>query len=257
MCTTYLLSQKKPIFVKKRTTMKINQILTLSVLALLIIAACSSGPSTADLAKAIETAEAALTSDSLDFNSPERKQHYETAVNSYIDYAQALPEDPKTPDYLFKAAEIQRTLKQFPEAIKSYKQIYDNHGTHAKAAQSLFLMGFSYENDLKDLDKAKALYGEFIEKFPKHELADDVQFSITHLGKTPEEIIKEFEKNKPPVKTKSDTTKQEAAPAEEAPKGEKAAPAASQPSASATPAKVPSNNRVNKINVKVDPAKAN
>ncbi len=236
--------------------MKMNQLLTLSVFALLIIAACSSGPNTTDLSKAVETAEALLGNDSLDFNSPERTKHYKTAVSSYLDYAEALPTDAKTPGYLFQAAELQRTLKQYPEAIKSYEKIYNDHSDHAKAAQSLFLMGFSYENDLKDLDKAKELYNEFLQKYPKHELADDVQFSISNLGKTPEEIIKQFEKNTPPVKTKADTTQQETAPAGgDAKPNEKAAPAASQPSAKAAPAAAPTN-RVNKINVKVDPAKA-
>lgn len=111
----------------------------------------------------------------------------------YTTYANAFPQDAETPTYLFKAAELQRSLRDFPKAIDIYDKIYKNYPKYEKTPHSLFLLGFSYENDMKDLDKAKKCYEDFLGKYPKHELADDVEFSLKNLGKSPEEIIKEFE----------------------------------------------------------------
>lgn len=111
----------------------------------------------------------------------------------YGTFSEAFPDDGQTPTYLFKAAELQRSLRDFPKAIQIYDKIYKNYPNYEKTPHSLFLLGFSYENDLKEMDKAKKCYEDFLSKYPKHELADDVEFSLKNLGKSPEEIIKEFE----------------------------------------------------------------
>ena len=89
-----------------------------------------------------------------------------------------------------------RSLRKFNEAVGVYSRISKEFPAYEKAPHSLFLEGFSYENDLADTAKARVRYQDFIEKYPKHELADDVQFSLDNLGKSPEEIIKGFEKNR-------------------------------------------------------------
>ncbi len=57
----------------------------------------------------------------------------------------------------------------------------------------MFLKGYVYENDLRDLETAKKIYEEFLVKYPDDEFADDAEISIKNLGKSPEELIKEFE----------------------------------------------------------------
>jgi TolA-binding protein len=56
------------------------------------------------------------------------------------------------------------------------------------------LEAYTYENNLNDLDKAKALYEKFLTDFPKSAFADDAKFSIQNLGLTPEQIIEKFKK---------------------------------------------------------------
>ncbi len=114
-------------------------------------------------------------------------------VRAYEKFAKERTNDPKIPEYLFKAAEIQRSLKNYKKAIEDYETIQTNYPDYEKTPHSTFLLGFIYENDLKDTDKAKAMYEQFLEKYPEHELADDVKFSLDNLGITPEEIIKRFE----------------------------------------------------------------
>ncbi len=146
----------------------------------------------AALSKEISTAENALYNvDNFTFDPVKAN----AVVMGYDKFVKNFPNDPKTPDYLFKSGEIYRSLKKFDKAIASYENICNNHKDFEKAPHSLFLMGFSYENDLKNTDKAKATYQKFLTQHPKHELAKDVKFSLDNLGRSPEDIIKEFEKN--------------------------------------------------------------
>lgn len=144
-----------------------------------------------EVVKEITDAEAALYNvDNFTFD-PVRAN---AVVMAYSKFAQGFPEDKQSAEYLFKSGEIYRSLKQYPKAIEAYNTINDKYGSYAKAAQSLFLTGFCYENDLKDFPKAKAAYESFLTKYPDHELAKDVRFSMENLGRSPEDIIKEFEK---------------------------------------------------------------
>ncbi|MGB1204334.1 MAG: tetratricopeptide repeat protein [Chitinophagales bacterium] len=117
-------------------------------------------------------------------------------ATAYEQYIAGYPQGAMAAEYLFKSAEIYRSLKQFDKATTAYSRIHKEYNTYKKAPHSLFLLGFSYENDLKDNEKAKTVYEQFLKENPEHELADDVQFSLKNLGRSPEDIIKDFDKNK-------------------------------------------------------------
>jgi len=144
------------------------------------------------LVKAIKAAENAL-SDKENKGVFNKGQAMAT-IKAYEKYAELFADDTQTPEYLFKAAEIYRSIRNFNKAISIYENIDKNYTKYDKHAQSLFLLGFTYENDLKNLDKAKRLYEEFLQKYPEHELAEASQFSLKNLGKSPEDIVKSFEK---------------------------------------------------------------
>jgi hypothetical protein len=54
-------------------------------------------------------------------------------------------------------------------------------------------MGYIHENYFQELGKAKAIYEQFLQRYPDHDFADDAQISIENLGKSPEELIRIFE----------------------------------------------------------------
>ena len=82
-------------------------------------------------------------------------------------------------------------------AIEFFKQAYNTYPDFKKASYCLFLQAFIYENQLHQLGEADQLYREVIKKFPNDKIAQDAQACINNLGKTDEELIKEFEaKNK-------------------------------------------------------------
>lgn len=129
------------------------------------------------------------------YNDQTNRIDYEVA-NDFIGvceiYGLLLPADQHTPDYLHEAAKTAGYIRSFPKALELYEWLYEKYPTHEKAAQALFMMGFTYDNEIKDIDKAKELYEAFIEKYPDNDFADDARFLLENLGKSDEEIISSF-----------------------------------------------------------------
>jgi TolA-binding protein len=78
-------------------------------------------------------------------------------------------------------------------AINIYNRILKSYPDFKKAPECLFLKAYVYENNLGQLNKARVFYQEFIDKYPDNDFADDAEISIQNLGKSPEELIREFE----------------------------------------------------------------
>jgi TolA-binding protein len=86
-------------------------------------------------------------------------------------------------------------LQRPKETIALFDALLENYPDYEKTPSVLFLKAFVYEDQLRDLDHARMYYEEFIEKYPGSDFADDAEMSLKNLGKTPEELILEFEKN--------------------------------------------------------------
>lgn len=158
------------------------------------ISACQSGSTNqVTLQQAVETAQKALAdSDPYDFSEEKARD----LVGAYENYVQNV-KDANTPTYLFSSGELYRSLKEFQKEIDVYERLIKEYPDYEKAPQSLFLLGFCYENNLGNLPKAKEAYESFIQKHPKHQMFQAAEFSLKNLGRSPEDIIKEFEqKNK-------------------------------------------------------------
>lgn len=103
---------------------------------------------------------------------------------------------------LIKAAGLAKTIEDPKKAIELYAKVSEGMPRHPKAPTALFMQAFVYENDLNDLYKAKITYESFLERYPNDpDFADDAQNSLKMLGKSPEEIIREFEKMQQEVKS--------------------------------------------------------
>ncbi|MCD4698052.1 MAG: tetratricopeptide repeat protein [Bacteroidales bacterium] len=114
-------------------------------------------------------------------------------IDLYIQLADENPDDTETPLTLFKAADMSMNLNMPRQAIQLFDRIMNSYPEFEKTPQCLFLKGYIFENDLKDLKTAEQIYKEFLEKYPDDEFADDAEISIKNLGKSPEQLIREFE----------------------------------------------------------------
>ncbi len=157
---------------------------------ILILFSCT--PSKEKLQEQITNAEAELFKNDKGTFVFEDKLAVKT-IEAYSAFVAAYPEDSLTPEYLFKKADLFRSLKDAGKSIETYNAIIEKYPDYKKAPYCLFLKGFIYENELNNTAKAKESYEAFLVKYPNHELADDVQFSLNNLGKSPEQLIREFE----------------------------------------------------------------
>ena len=117
----------------------------------------------------------------------------ETLALAYSDFARQFPKDSLSPDYLLRAGGMLMNAGDASKAVQALDQVSLKYATSKQAPQALFLQAFIYENLIINLPKAGELYRQFLSRYPKHELADDAQASLNNLGKTPEELVKEFE----------------------------------------------------------------
>ncbi len=114
-------------------------------------------------------------------------------LNLYEEYAKNNANDTLSAGYLFKAADLCMNTNKGSKAVELFSKIIATYTNFEKLADCYFLMAFTYENVLKDNKNADKFYNEFINKFPTHKLVDDAKFSVMNLGKTPEQLVAEFE----------------------------------------------------------------
>lgn len=142
-----------------------------------------------NLEKEIKKREAALNKDE---NSMDR---YKAAdlMEAYATYGERFPNYENAADRLFKAGEIAMGLGHKVQAIKYFEKVYNEYSDYEKRPYALFMKAFVLENQAMQYDQAKEVYEQFIAEFPNHDMADDAEYSIKNLGKSPEELIREFE----------------------------------------------------------------
>jgi TolA-binding protein len=167
---------------------KLSFFLIIGMIAMVI----SCGEGAQDPETRIKQLEGELFDDEAIFDE-EGKVKAAELLDAYIEFAKENPEDPSTPGYLFKAADISMNMFDPGKAISLYNEIIYKYPEYEKAPESLFLVAYIYENHLQNYGKAEELYKSFIEKYPDNEFADDAEMSIRNMGKSPEELIKEFE----------------------------------------------------------------
>jgi tetratricopeptide (TPR) repeat protein len=114
-------------------------------------------------------------------------------MEAYVAFSERFNNRENADEYLFKAGELAMSQEFTVEAIRHLTRLYDEFPRYEKRAYGLFLLGFVQENYSGNLDEAKRIYELFLTEFPNHEMADDAKVSIENLGKSPEQIIREFE----------------------------------------------------------------
>jgi outer membrane protein assembly factor BamD (BamD/ComL family) len=120
---------------------------------------------------------------------------------AYTDFSEKYPQDAEAPEYLFKAANLSIGLGWGESAINILTKFIDTYPQHARTPEALFYKAFVYDNQLNDDVKAGEAYRLYLEKYPKHEYASSAEASIKNLGKSDEDLVREFE-----AKLNADTT---------------------------------------------------
>lgn len=100
-------------------------------------------------------------------------------------------------ELLLKAAGLAKTVGSFDKSLALYKTVTERFSQHPQASTAFFMVGFVYANDLRELEKGKAAYELFLEKYPNDPMAESARGEIRNLGRPADEIIKDFMQNNP------------------------------------------------------------
>jgi len=166
-----------------------TRILTFAMIAFIFIA-CTSEKT--KLANAIKADEEILRSDS---NGTMNKEVLTRTMHNYLEYATKFPDDTISPEYLVRAADLSNGIRQYQQSIDLFRKVYTTYPEHRKAAAAMFMEGFVFETSMHQKDSAKAIYSEFIRRYPDHVLAASAKASLDQLNNnlSDEELIRMFE----------------------------------------------------------------
>jgi len=121
------------------------------------------------------------------------------AIKVFADYAFYCENDSLGPVYLVKGAQIAISINNPNQAKILLDRCISNYPKFKNKPAALFLMAQLYDEQylLNNEEEAKKLYEVIVYEYPKSEWAKNAKAAIKLLGKTDEEIMKEFsEKNK-------------------------------------------------------------
>ena len=115
-------------------------------------------------------------------------------VAAYLDYANQNADDEKTPDYLFKALELAVNMHDADKSFDILSRMENKYAQSEKTPTAIFMVAsLVCEDVLGDYGRAKGMYEKIISDYPDNEWASTAEQAIINLGKTPEELIREFE----------------------------------------------------------------
>lgn len=114
-------------------------------------------------------------------------------ISAYQNFASKYTDDSLAPENLYKAAGLAVGFGRGVQAVELYETIITKYPDYNKVAECFFMEAFTYENVIGNIGKASEYYNKFLVKYPGHELADDAKAAIKFLGKSPEEMVREFE----------------------------------------------------------------
>lgn len=172
----------------------------LFIVVILVIVSCSEESNTVVESDQQEVKNRIDSLETLLFKKIER--HHEGISQQlkavYLEYAEKFPEDATTPEFYFRAANMARALKNYPEALDIYRKIVKDYPGFEHHVESHFMIALVYDNDLNDKFNAKRVYGEVAEKYPDHKFGQDAKLILeTYIDLSDEELIKYLEdKNK-------------------------------------------------------------
>jgi tetratricopeptide (TPR) repeat protein len=144
-------------------------------------------------------AERRLDLEKLPEGGPERDSMARSLLKAYQRYLEQYPQSDSVTSYLYSAADLSmRQLGAIETAARYYTSLYQDHPDHPSAPMALFMTGFIYDYHLGRYEEARERYRQFLDTYPEHHLADEAAFSLKHLGKSPEELLKSLRKDSLP-----------------------------------------------------------
>ena len=130
------------------------------------------------------------------------KAKADSLLGLYNKFILRFPNDSLSPKYLFRCAQLAMANGDGQKSLEMFDRFITAFPDNPKAPSCMFFKAYVYENLLHNLDKAKEIYLTFAKKYPNNEFARDARIAVQNLGKSPEEMVREFE-----ARQKADSTR--------------------------------------------------
>lgn len=114
-------------------------------------------------------------------------------LDVYKSFAKNYPQDSLAPEYLFRAANLAKTMHDGEQGIVLYDRIIKDYPTWKRLPDVYYLKAFTIDSDLDRMGEAKTAYEEVIARYPDHPFAKDARAMIDNLQYTDEELIQRFQ----------------------------------------------------------------
>ena len=113
---------------------------------------------------------------------------YPVAEVKLAEFLERFPDDPRAEVALQALARVLMNQQKHQEAIARYETLIARFPQSRYCVQAQFMIGYIHDQ-LGDYKQARLAYQQVIDTYPNSELADDAEFSIANLGKTPEQWL--------------------------------------------------------------------
>ncbi|MGV3637342.1 MAG: tetratricopeptide repeat protein [Flavobacteriales bacterium] len=114
-------------------------------------------------------------------------------IDVYKAYATANPYDTVSAEYLFRAANVAKSIHDGEQSVKLYDRIAREFPSWKRLPDVLYLKAFTIDSELGNKGEAEMAYRAVIEAYPTHPFAKDAYQMIKNLQYTDEQLIEIFQ----------------------------------------------------------------
>jgi len=159
----------------------------LLTLALMIQACTQAGPDRELELETIERMEAAARVMMNEEGRTDASLQQTAALrDAYLSFADNFPGDSLSAVFLFQAAMMDADLHDDVRGgIVFLERLAEEYPDHDLAARTLFLIGFTYAEQLNDYARAREAYARYLERYPNGEMAESIRIEMQSLGMRP------------------------------------------------------------------------
>lgn len=121
-----------------------------------------------------------------------KKQEVKSLLKLYEKFYRTYPKDTLSAQYLMKAGQNAMHSNMPGKAIHFFDAVEHSFDSTSHYPMAIFMKAFVYDQ-MRDTAHARIYYKKFVRQFPNHKLAKDARISVQNLGKSLDEIVKNFD----------------------------------------------------------------
>lgn len=120
----------------------------------------------------------------------------EKAIVAFYSFAHDCKNDTLAPVFLLKAGQVAQSINKYTQAQSFFIKCTEDFPKFKNRGAALFLLAQLYDNPsmLNNESEARTIYEQIVREYANTPFGDDAKACIKNLGKTDEDLIKEFSK---------------------------------------------------------------